>query len=129
MAHDNAVNLVAFSKDGKFLATASGRNISYPKKNALWLWKVPEGKRQFCIPHDRSINGIDFSPDGKYLATAGDEGIVRLWEMNVGTKVAEIAHGRAIYSVRFSPEGNFLCTAKFRPPASYGQCQRAGSVS
>jgi WD40 repeat protein len=66
---------MAFSPDGKLLATAGG-------DGSVRMWDL--ATRQAIgapLPADYGgdVTGVAFSPDGKLLATAGGDGVVRLW--------------------------------------------------
>ncbi|MHC5541009.1 WD40 repeat domain-containing protein, partial [Singulisphaera rosea] len=75
VGHDNGVVSVAFSPDGKFVA--SGCVYDYSAR----VWDVATGRpvRTFGI-HDIGVNCVGFSPDGATLATIGSEGKIRLWD-------------------------------------------------
>ena len=77
--HDRPINLLAFSPDGRLLASWSGHS----RAGQLRLWDVAGGKR---LPGpaewDRSpLGSLAFSPDSKVLATGGGDGVVRLWDI------------------------------------------------
>jgi WD40 repeat protein len=68
---------VAFSPDGRFLATCS-------QSNYVLLWDVATGKeaRRFrCLP---SVMRMAFSPDGQTLAAASNNGTITLWDVESG---------------------------------------------
>ena len=72
LPHPTGVNGVAFSADGKYLATAA-------KDGVARVWLVSTGEQIAGMAHDKSLNGLAFSPDGSYLATASSDQTVRLW--------------------------------------------------
>ncbi len=75
--HTDAVCSVAFSPDGKTLATGSG-------DKSVRLWDVAS-HRQIGSPltghTDEASSSVAFSPDGKTLATASGDKTVRLWDV------------------------------------------------
>jgi len=71
--HGTNVHSVAFSPDGKYLATASD------DKTAA-TWKVSgEPYHVANMEHAKEVRGVAFSPDGKYLATASEDGFAHQW--------------------------------------------------
>lgn len=100
--HDQAVDAVAFSPDGKTLATGSYDSTAR-------LWDVDTGKtRRILDQHTESVNAVAFSPDGKALATAFNDGIVLVWDVDTGKPGPEII--TVTDSVAFSPDGRTLAT-------------------
>lgn len=69
------ITAVAFSADGKYLATgSSGRIIN--------LWDVSTGKSIRTMQgHTMTVTDLKFSPDGKYLASSSLDRTIRLWNL------------------------------------------------
>jgi WD40 repeat protein/uncharacterized caspase-like protein len=76
--HGRAVTKVAFSRDGKLLATGSN-------DNTITIWDVATQRELKTLTgHSASLDSMDFSPDNRLLATAGEDGATFLWDANTG---------------------------------------------
>jgi WD40 repeat protein len=104
--HTDRVLTVAFSPDGRTLATSS------VDRTAI-LWDTSQGTRIATFTgHTDAINGLAFSPDGHTLATAAHDRTAILWDTERRTPRATlIGHTGWIRSVAFSPSGQALATA------------------
>ncbi len=104
--HTNAVWSVAFSPDGKILASGSDDTNSK-------LWDVSSGKEiQNLIGHNQGVYGVAFSPDGNSLATGGFDKIIKLWDVSSGQEIRTLTgHTSIVSSVAFSPDGSTLASS------------------
>ena len=74
-AHENNVESVQFSPDGKLLASGS-------RDQTIKLWSMPEGKLQATLKgHTNPFLAVAFSPDGKLLASGDRQGCLLLWKL------------------------------------------------
>jgi WD40 repeat protein len=97
------VGAVAFSPDGKTLATGSDGPGS-----VLRLWDVAAGELIAALDDDDSmVYAVSFSPDGKSLASAGG-GAIKLWDVAARKAVATFPQRGGHPVVVFRPDGKAL---------------------
>lgn len=110
MKHESGVVDVAFSPDGKHLATASLDGAA-----CLWRdWKTIKTdesdkteeseckKAAVNLTHEGSVTDVAFSPDSKYLATASSDNTARIWEVNSGYEFARLSHKDGVNALAFT---------------------------
>jgi WD40 repeat protein len=101
--HAGDVNSVAFSPDGKTLASGSN-------DRSVKLWDLPTRKLRNVLVHPGTVRAVAFSPDGKALAATGWPGSLRLWDPVTGELVAELEHDNSIDAFAYLPDGKTLLT-------------------
>jgi WD40 repeat protein len=121
--HSRAVTSVAFSPDGKLLASSGwdGQTI---------LWDVEKGQPKYApltghtesedpLSLAKGVRALAFSADGKLLATTGGDNTVMLWDVATGRARAGPLTGHGIReeqpfpgvrAVAFSPREPILAT-------------------
>lgn len=107
-AHISLVESMAYSPDGKTLATGSFREMT--------LWDTATGKPKARVSGfaDRVV-AIAFAPDGNTIATGGgaptEDGEVKLFNA-AGKLISEVknAHSDQVFGVCFSPDGKLLAS-------------------
>jgi hypothetical protein len=101
-ASADTVRSVAFSPDGKALATAGYDNV-------VRLWDVASGQQRATLSgHRERLLSLAFSPDGRMLASGGTDA-VKLWDVSSGRERATF-DDRNVLAVTFSPDGKRLAT-------------------
>ena len=112
LATSPGANAVAFSPDGKLLASAYSNGT-------VWLWSPVSGHTHGLVPMTSfraSADSVAFSPDGKLLASAYSNGTVWLWNVAAGQATGAPFRPRTgtqggADSVAFSPDGKLLASA------------------
>ena len=102
VGHTGSVVALAFSADGKTLAT-SGFD------RTVRVWDVAAGKLLLALTGPKeSVESVAISPDGKLLA-AGDGALaITLWSLPEGKVVRVMHNAEPIALVTFSPDGKLL---------------------
>lgn len=104
---------VAYSPDGKWMATASG-DPGQAGSVKLWIAEPNGGgKPVHDLVETTDANfAVAFSPDSKLLAAAGADRAIRIWETESGKQVGLIEdHADWIFDLAFSPDGKRLASA------------------
>jgi WD40 repeat protein/energy-coupling factor transporter ATP-binding protein EcfA2 len=105
--HNEMVIDIAFSHDGKILASAS-------KDKTIRLWDIKNGKEiSIFNGHNDTVNSVAFSPDGTMLASASSDETIRLWDVKNGKEISVFkGHNNAVNSIAFSPDGTILASGE-----------------
>jgi WD40 repeat protein len=108
-AYPGAVTAVAFSHDGKTLATGNWEKKT--RRGSAQLWKTATGEQQLVL-EGRDVMTVALSQDGRYMLTGGADKTPRLWDLTSGKQIHLFqGHTKAITAVAFSPDGRTIATA------------------
>jgi WD40 repeat protein len=103
--HAGTVVSLAFSPDGKVLASGSA-------DNSVRLWEAATGKELRRLAANQSgLRSLAFAPTGTTLATGTFDGLIRLWEVATGQELRRFgAYQGRVFAVAFAPDGKTLAS-------------------
>ena len=104
-SHTGFVNSLAWSPDGKRLATAGVDKMAK-------VWDAASGRELLTLRgHTKSVLSVAWSPDGKRLATGSDDKMAKVWVVASGQELLTLdGHINSVSSVAWSPDGRRLAT-------------------
>jgi serine/threonine protein kinase len=101
--HEGAVEQLAFSPNGKFLATAG-------EDGTVKLWNVEDGKEVVTLRvpgHASKVRCLAYSWDGSLLAVGGEKEIT-LWSIATYKLLSAVDSKGTVFSIAFSPDRRTL---------------------
>jgi len=108
LSHDDIVHRVAWSPDGRLLASGS-------RKGWVKVWDARTGEMRLHLQAQKGfVRNLVFSPDGRLLATGGEDEWVKVWDVATGKMVRQFRTGpRAtmLLALELSPDGGLLAVA------------------
>ncbi|NCR45853.1 MAG: protein kinase [Microcystis aeruginosa G13-01] len=102
--HSDCLDSVAYSPDGRYLASGS-------RDNTIKIWEVATGKELRTLTgHSEIVFSVAYSPDGRYLASGSRDNTIKIWEVATGKVRTITGHSGWVFSVAYSPDGRYLAS-------------------
>ncbi|KIJ40258.1 hypothetical protein M422DRAFT_174001, partial [Sphaerobolus stellatus SS14] len=111
--HKDRVISVAFSPDGKYIASGSA-------DNTVCIWNAKSGQPvgNPLQGHHEEVMSVAFSSDGKYIVSGSFDKTIQIWNVKTGQAVREPLHGcqSGVRTVAFSPNGKHIVSCSQDKP-------------
>ncbi|MBD2481246.1 serine/threonine-protein kinase [Planktothrix sp. FACHB-1365] len=106
--HSRSVWFVAFSADGRTLASGS-------KDKTIKLWDVQRQREIATLTgHSNIVISVAFSADGRTLASGSNDKTIKLWDVQRQREIATLTgHSDSVRSVAFSADGRTLASGSW----------------
>jgi len=101
--HAQAVTSVAFSANGRLVATGS-------RDRSVRVWEMGTGRSvQVMKGHVDAVSSVTFSPDGCFVVSSSLDKTIRIWDPGSGREVSQLPKENTfVLAVEFSPDGRLL---------------------
>jgi len=105
-AHTDLIHELAFSPDGKYLATCSYDRL-------VKIWNVSTGKLERELKdHSDAVYGVAFASNGQLLATGAADRAVKIWDVATGKRLYTLGDSTDwVQAVAWHPDGKHVAAA------------------
>ncbi|MBO0701249.1 MAG: hypothetical protein J2P46_22820, partial [Zavarzinella sp.] len=107
-AHDRPVYGVAFSPDGKWVATAAG-DWKNKKSGEVRVWNAADGREAFRLPDSPySVWAVRFTKDGRLITGPTEETALRVFDVATKKEVRALTAPTTTRGLSVSPDGKYV---------------------
>jgi WD40 repeat protein/uncharacterized caspase-like protein len=107
-AHSDIVSALAFSPDGRSIASGSGDKTAK-------IWDVSTGRLLWTLEgHTNRVGSVLFSRDGKQVVTAGWLEDSRIWDVATGQLLGTFDGEQRTSELALSRDGSLLASAQYK---------------
>lgn len=116
--HDGAVRTLEFSRDSRWLITAS-------MDHTARIWSVEQAEQWMNLAGSPSpLADAAFDSSGTKVATAGADGTVRVYDTRTGVELGALRwHSEGVNDVEFGPDDRTILSASDDGNVTMGECQ------
>lgn len=112
--HENRIRSVAFSPDGRTIASSDGRSsLVKGSQGTVRLWDTVSGEPRFTLTaHKDIVHAVLFTRDGREVISASGDHTVKIWDPLTGeVRLSLDKHSDAVRGLALSPDGRILASA------------------
>ncbi len=122
--HIYNVNRIAWSQDGKMLASPSN-------DKTIRLWDTESGKLIHTLnKQSDSINAVSWSPNSNILASCSDDNTIKIWDARKGESIKVLEkHTAPVQTVAWSPDAQLIASGSKDQTVRFWDAETGKSVT